>query len=145
MKGIQSFSFQAKGHQNIRASHKTTLELTTDTHMTQKGDCIIGVSSTHGLNDLPDKLKKKIQLSSSLIILILKIDKNEVKITGHGNPALSLSHANDMVVRKSSFTCSRTLCINSSHGSADLPLEFVDLLKQGTIIDVRIEVHENYF
>ncbi|MHA1911399.1 MAG: DUF371 domain-containing protein [Candidatus Kariarchaeaceae archaeon] len=144
MKGTH-FSFKARGHQNISASHKTTLELTTDTHMTQKGNCIIGVSSTHGLNDLPDELKKLIQLSSSLIIIILKIDKNEVKITGQGHPDLSLSHMSDMVIRKSSFTCSRTLCINSSHGSADLPLEFIDLLKEEAIINVRIEAHKNYF
>ncbi|MCG3217369.1 MAG: DUF371 domain-containing protein [Candidatus Heimdallarchaeota archaeon] len=140
-----SFSFQAKGHRNIRASHKSTLELTTDSNVTKKGDCIIGVSSTHGLNDLPDEIKTIIKLSSSLIIIILKIGENEVKITGQGNPNLSLSHVSDIVARKSSFTCSRTLCINSSHAAADLPIEFVDLLKEDTIIDVRIEVLANYY
>ena len=148
MKGTHStvsFSFQAKGHKNIRASHKTTLELTTDTHVTEKGDCIIGICSTHGLNDLPDEIKKLIQLSSSLIIIFLKVGKNEVKITGQGNPNLSLSNENDMVIRKSSFTCPRTLCVNSSHGAVDLPIEFVNLLKKDTKISVRIEVHGTYF
>jgi hypothetical protein len=148
MKGTHStvsFSFQAKGNKNIRASHKTTIELTTDTHVTKKGDCIIGICSTHGLNDLPDEIKKLIQLSSSLIIIILEINKVKVKITGQGSPNLSLSHTNDMVLRKSSFTCSRTLCINCSHGAADLPIEFVDLIKKDTTINVRIEVYDTFF
>jgi hypothetical protein len=140
-----SFSFQAKGHPNIKASHKTTLELTTDTHVTKKGDCIIGVSSTHGLNDLSDEIKKMIQHSSSLILIILKIGNFEVKITGQGSPNLSLSHKNDLVIRKSSFTCPRTLCVNSSHGAIDLPIEFVNLLKEDKVINVRIEVQEGHF
>lgn len=140
-----SFAFQARGHRLIKASHKTTLELTKDHNLTEKGDCIVGVSSSHGLNDLPIGIKKKIQLSSSLVVLKLKIGEGKVKITGQGDPNLTLTHLTDIVIRKSSFTCPRTLFINSSHGATDLPEAFVNLLKEDTTINAIIEVQENYF
>ena len=33
----------ARGHPNIRATHKTTLEVTKEKELSPRGDCIIGI------------------------------------------------------------------------------------------------------
>jgi hypothetical protein len=36
----------AQGHENILATHKTTLEFTKDKRLSKKGDCIVAVAGT---------------------------------------------------------------------------------------------------
>jgi uncharacterized protein len=52
------FEIQFFGHANIRSNHKKTIEITKDSHLTTRGDCIIGVNASAGCNDLPESLKK---------------------------------------------------------------------------------------
>jgi hypothetical protein len=34
---------EARGHKKIRGTHRTTFEFTKEAHLTERGDCIIGV------------------------------------------------------------------------------------------------------
>ena len=47
------------GHENIRSNHKKTIEITKESHLTTRGDCIIGVRANSSCADLPDALKNK--------------------------------------------------------------------------------------
>ena len=38
------------GHPEVRGEHKTTMEITTEKHLTEKGDCIIGVNAKVACN-----------------------------------------------------------------------------------------------
>ena len=50
--------FFAKGHKNVLSTHKTTFEVTKETELSKRGNCIIAVESTMGAIDLPDSSKK---------------------------------------------------------------------------------------
>ena len=64
------YTFKAFGHINVLADHKTTLEITKDSHITKNGNCII-------LTDL-DKQGKELygKLNSGLQQFGVKVDNN---------------------------------------------------------------------
>ncbi len=134
------YSFIASGHENVTSKHKSTFEITTDKSLTLKGDCIVGVNSNVTLNDFPEELRDKIQTDDHKIELILKTSNASDKIVGYGSSDLSLDHPSDMVCRKSTFTCSRTLMINSDKAACDLNKDLINDLKQGLALEVIIKV-----
>ena len=117
------------GHKEVLSLHEKTLEITKDDSLTSQGDCIVGVNSGTSCIDLPDKMKKKIQDPESKIKFTIKAGKFIFKIQGHGSPKLTLKHVSDIVLRKSAFTCSRTIAINCDKASSDIPRDFVHLLQ----------------
>ncbi|WP_461436570.1 DUF371 domain-containing protein [Methanosphaera sp.] len=133
------YSFIAMGHENVTSLHKSTFEITTDKALTLKGDCIIGVKSNVTLKDLPEDLKKQIQTDNEKIELFLETDNCSDKIVGYGSSKLTLDHPTDMVCRKSDFTCSRTLMINSNKAAKDLDKNLVNELKNGSKLKITIK------
>ena len=133
------YSFIAMGHENVTSLHKSTFEITTDKTLTLKGDCIIGVKSNVTLKDLPEDLKKQIQTDNEKIELFLETDNYSDKIIGYGSSKLTLDHPTDMVCRKSDFTCSRTLMINSNKAAKDLDKKLVNELKNGSELKITIK------
>ena len=97
------------GHEQVLSLHEKTLEITKDDSLTPQGDCIVGVNSGISCIDLPEKMKEKIQNPKSKISFTLKVGKFSFKIQGHGSEKLTLKHVSDIVLRKSAFTCSRTI------------------------------------
>ncbi len=130
----------ATGHNNIRAMHRTTLEITKENHLTPKGDCIVAVSADKGLQNLPDTFKNKLRNENSRLEIIIKSNGIEEKITAGGHPELTLSHPTDMVVRKSNFICNRTLAINSDKAARDLDRGLVDKLKTGGNVIIELKL-----
>ena len=47
----------AFGHKNVRATHRTTLEITKDEELSVRGDCIVAVAADKGFFDLKPKFK----------------------------------------------------------------------------------------
>lgn len=135
------FKIQAKGHYNIRSKHKSTFEITKDPELTLAGDCIIGVAIDKSMNDFSDDLKKKIANKDTKIRIKLKTKNNFDEIVGYGHPNLTLDHPTDIVCRKSSYVCSRTLMINSNKASCDLNPDLIDDLKKESILDFEIYVN----
>ncbi len=126
------------GHKHVLSLHEKTLEITKDDNLTPQGDCIVGVNSNISCIDLPEKMKKKIRDPKSKIKFTLKVGKFSFKIEGHGSEKLTLKHVSDIVLRKSAFTCSRTIAINCDKASSDIPRDVVSLLQnpqtKGTMI-----------
>ena len=126
------------GHKHVLSLHEKTLEITKDDNLTPQGDCIVGVNSNISCIDLPEKMKKKIRDPKSKIKFTLKVGKFSFKIEGHGSEKLTLKHVSDIVLRKSAFTCSRTIAINCDKASSDIPRDLVSLLQnpqtKGTMI-----------
>ncbi|MHA2357674.1 MAG: DUF371 domain-containing protein [Candidatus Heimdallarchaeaceae archaeon] len=138
---MASFSFYCYGHPNLLATHKSTLEITTEKNLTHKGDCIIGVSSTEVLPNLPNELKKKIKQSNSEIHVVLEIDGTVEEIRGYGNPELELSDATAIIIRKSDYICSKTLMINSNKAAWEISREIIKLMRNSkTKMKVTISV-----
>jgi hypothetical protein len=122
-------TIQFTGHKQILSLHEKTLEITKDDSLTPQGDCIVGVNSGMSCIDLPEKMKKRIQNPESKIKFTIKAGKFTFKIQGHGSEKLTLKHVSDIVLRKSAFTCSRTIAINCDNASSDIPRDLVSLLQ----------------
>ena len=117
------------GHENILSLHEKTIEITKDSELSLSGDCIIGTNSSLACIDLPEKFKKKIQNSATTIVFTIVTDEHSFSIHGKGSNKLTLKHTNDIVLRKSAFTCSRTIAINCDKASDDIPRIMVKKLQ----------------
>ena len=123
------FEIEFSGHENIRSNHKKTIEITKESKLTVRGDCIVGVNAKYSCSDLPEDLKEKLQDPSSEIEFSIKVEDHEFVVKGKGPEDLILSHPEDIVIRKSDFVCPRTLAVKCDKASDLLPREMVSLLQ----------------
>jgi hypothetical protein len=117
------------GHENIRSNHKNTIEITKESHLTPRGDCIVGVSANSSCNDLPEELKNKLKNPETTVKLLIKVGDDEFSLKGKGHPNLTLTHQEDIVLRKSDFTCPRTLSVKCDKASDLVPREMITKLQ----------------
>ncbi len=119
----------AYGHGNIQATHKTTLEITKDKHLTKKGDCIIAVAADKGLTDLSSKFKETLRRKDVTVTIRIEAEGVVEEINASGSNHLMLTHPTEIVVRKSDYISNRTLAIRADKASHDLSKKLVDKLK----------------
>ncbi len=120
----------ARGHPNVRAKHKTTLEVTKEKELTLRGDCIIGVKADKSLKDFNDEIKDWLRMGKPILVEIVLPDyglKDYLK--AFGSPKLTFRHETDIVIRKSDFVCDRTLAIKSNKSAKDINREMIELLR----------------
>ena len=117
------------GHKNILSLHKKTIEITKDNELTVNGDCIVGTNSALACVDLPEKFKKKLQNPDTTIEFTIVANEHSLSIHGKGSDKLTLKHTNDIVLRKSAFTCSRTIAIKCDKASDDIPRVMIKKLQ----------------
>jgi hypothetical protein len=117
------------GHENIRSNHKKTIEITKESHLTTRGDCIIGVSANSSCADLPEELKNKLRDSKTYVRFLIRVDDDEFVLEGMGHSDLTLTHDEDIVLRKSDFTCPRTISVKCDKASDLVPREMVSKLQ----------------
>ena len=117
------------GHENIRSNHKKTIEITKELHLTPRGDCIIGVNASSSCADLPQELKNKLKNSKTNVHFLIKVGDYEFALQGKGHPDLTLTHDEDIVLRKSDFICPRTLSVKCDKASDSVPREMVSNLQ----------------
>ncbi len=122
-------SFKAKGHQNVRSTHKTTFMTTKETELSLRGDCIIVVSAEMGLKDLPQEAKDLARFSETSITFRINVGDHTFEAKGNGHPDLEYKDPIDMVARRSTYTCGRTLMINCDKTSQDIPDDVVKALQ----------------
>ena len=127
------FEIGFSGHENIRSTHQKTIEITKESHLTPKGDCIIGVNATSSCADLPQELKNKLKISSTKINFSIRVGKHEFILEGRGHPDLILTHSDDIVIRKSDFICPRTLAVKCDKASSLIPREMISMLQDPNI------------
>ena len=121
-----------EGHPNVQSLHPRTIEITKDKNLTLKGDCIIGVNANKSCKDLIPKIKEKIKKNNSVIEIELIVEPYSFIIKGSGNEDLLLSNSKDIVLRKSSFICDRTLSLNCDYSSLEIPREIIESLKNSS-------------
>ena len=126
--------FNAYGHQNVISDHKSTVELTSEDYLTQQGTCIVGVRADMTLNELDSEIKQLASSESTEIILRMTVDELTEEVTGTGGTRLTYSDPTSMVARTSSYECGRTLMINADKAASDLSRDFVEKLKDNTVV-----------
>ncbi|KAG2473767.1 MAG: hypothetical protein NPMRTHETA2_810010 [Nitrosopumilales archaeon] len=122
------FEIEFTGHQNISSLHEKTIEFTKESHLTPKGDCILGVNASCGCKDIPIEMKKILKNSNTVVRFSIKVNDYSIKIVGKGHNNLLLDDPNDIVLRKSEFICPRTLAISCDKSSVSIPRDMVQLL-----------------
>jgi len=123
------FEIPFYGHKNVRAYHPRTIEITTEPDLTLQGDCIIGVAAECGCKKIPESLKKKLRRSDSQVTITITVNGKSFKVTGNGHEDLRLENPHDIVIRKSSFLCPRTLAVRCDKSSEDMPREMIKQLQ----------------
>jgi len=119
----------AHGHLEIRATHPTTLEVTRDRSVTPRGDCIVAVNASKSTANLSEEFKDTARNPRTRITMTLQVEGAVEVIRGHGHPNLTFTHPTDIVVRKSTYVCPRTLMVGADRAAADLRRETVSKLK----------------
>ena len=127
-----------RGHPLVRSAHPTTIEITTEDHLTERGDCIIGVGASKGCAGLDGRVKDALKSDKAMVTLTIVVGGNSFVVKAGGDPRLELSHPGEMVIRKSEFVSGRTLAVRASAASKDIPRGMVHLLRNpattGTLV-----------
>ncbi len=133
----------AYGHENIQATHRSTFEITKDARLSEKGDCVVAVSADKSMADLSPKFKKNLRKKNARVIILIETKEEAETVNAFGSQRLILTHPTDIVVRKSSYICNRTLVIQADKAACALSRELVEKLrnpKQRVKITLTVEV-----
>jgi len=123
----------------VRSAHPTTIEVTTEDHLTPRGDCIVGVGASAGCAQLDAQLKEGLRRKGSRVTIRLFVGSSTFEVKAEGDPRLELSHPHDIVIRKSDYVSDRTLAVNADAAARDIPREIVQQLKNPDTVG-RLEI-----
>ena len=141
MKAVEAII--ARGHEKILATNKSTFEITKDTYLTKRGDCIIAVGAGKGITDLSDEFKKILRKKDAKLTVVIQVGGEKEVVVARGNSRLTFNHPTDLVVRKSNYICARTLAIKANKAALDLSRSFVTKLRNSQQeIDVMLTVED---
>lgn len=133
---MRTVSFRAYGHENVMGTHKTTLELTSETFLTPQGTCIVGINSELTLNRLDEDIKSLAQSENTEIRLALLVNDLSEEIVGRGSLGLTYTDETSMVIRTSSYECPRTLMVNADKAATNISREIIkELQNPATSVD----------
>ncbi|MBN1544828.1 HAD-IA family hydrolase [Candidatus Woesearchaeota archaeon] len=127
------YTFTARGHRNILATHKNTLEFTKDREMSPDGDCILGLEADFSIGEL-----QKMARSHSQLLMRIKAGglADEIEFTVNKN----FSSEHELVIRFSEFSSDRTFGFRATKSARQLDRDLVEKLKDpGQRITIEIE------
>ncbi len=133
-------SITAQGHPNIRAKHRTTFQVTKETHISKRADCVIGINADKATYDLSESTKRALRTDQARICVTLCVGELQELITGYGSSNLTCSNRQDIVARRSDFTSDRTLMIKADKAAVDLDRRLIERLKKLEDIIITVEV-----
>jgi len=118
-----------RGHPMVLALHPMTIEVTTDTRLTSRGDCIVGVAAEKGCEGLRSETKRALASSDARVSLRMVVAGQSFAFEARGDPRLTLTHPHDIVIRKSDYVSDRTLVVGADAAAKDIPRGMVRLLR----------------
>jgi len=117
-----TYIFHARGHPNLLATHKNTLEFTKDKDLSVNGDCIVGIDADFSLAEL-----KRLAQKHNTLKMIITAGKNSDWLTFKANKDFSSNH--ELVLRLSEFPSDRTYGFRSTKSAKMIDRKLVDKLK----------------
>ena len=133
-------TIRCTGHSLVRGNHPTTFEVTKEIHLTLAGDCIIGICADKGARDLSPELREAMKQDGAQILTRLVCGDISVEIHGCGSSQMTLDHPTDLVWRRSTFVCGRTIAVQCDGVAATLPRELMAALQEGKEMTVEMTV-----
>ena len=122
---------RCRGHPLVLGTHPTTFEVTCEDHLSKNGNCIVGIAADKGCAGLSPAFKSVLTHDDAVLITLLECDGVCVTVRSRGSSQLLLDHPTDMVWRKSTFVCGRTIGIVSDRVALTLPRELMIRLARG--------------
>lgn len=127
---------KARGHPLVRATHRSTLEITRDPQLTPRGDCIIAVNADKGALHLSPYFKSVASRDSARVIAALQCGDTWEAIGAWGASKLTFTDPNSIVIRRSAYIDGRTVAVKSDKAAAHISRELVSLLKRANALVV---------
>ena len=135
-------TIHCRGHKNVRAQHKSTFEITKETDLSPNGDCIIAVGADRGAADLSPAFRDALSRDGTILTTTLSCGGITATVRSEGCPGITLTHGTDLVWRRSTFLCPRTIAVYSDHTACELPRELIEKLQneEEMIVTLRAEL-----
>ncbi|WP_121740774.1 DUF371 domain-containing protein [Natronorubrum halophilum] len=131
---------RARGHENVRAEHASTFEVTTDDYLTPAGDCILAIDADRAPADFDPAFVEACQDSDATITVTIEAGGCRDSVTGHGDPDLELTNERSAVGRTSDYVDDRTIVNDAPFAAAGFDRDLVDALAGGAEATVTITV-----
>lgn len=126
------YSFSCKGHKNILALHRNTIEFTKEKEISLQGDCIIGTCADFDLELLIDFVRQNRDKTVEA-----EIKTGELRQTFNFFFNRDFLDEHEIVIRKTDFLSKRTLGIKADVAAQDIDRDFARELRNG---ETKIEV-----
>ncbi len=129
----------AYGHPNIKATHRSTLEITTEDYLTPRGDCIIAIKADKAAKHLNPRLKNLLKKDNTILIIQLQTQDTKDTIIAQGHKNLTLTSPTSIVIRKSTYIDDRTIAIKANKAAKNINRKLINYLKnKQQIINIRL-------
>jgi hypothetical protein len=128
---MPSIAVRARGHEHVAATHRSTLELTSDDFLTPAGDCILGIEADLVPADVEAEVVSACQDRGATIELVLEAGGHRDVITGRGDSNLSFEGDRSLVCRTSDYVDDRTVMVGADKAAADVDRDLVEALAAG--------------
>jgi len=140
---VRTETIRARGHEHVRATHGTTLEVTTDDWLTPAGDCIVAVEADRSpaafapefvdaCRDAGARMEARIRVGAD--------DAHEAVVAGRGHPGLTFESDRGAVVRTSDHVDDRTVMVGADAAAAELDRGLVAALADGAALELTLAV-----
>lgn len=131
---------RATGHDNVRAEHESTFEVTTEDFLTPSGDCILGIDADRSPSDFDEQFVEAAQDETATIRATFEAADQTITITGRGDPRLSFENEVSMVGRTSDYVDDRTIMVEADGAATDVDRDFVEALADGADLIITLTV-----
>lgn len=121
---------RAQGHVNVQATHSSTFEVTLGSHLSVRGDCIIGVNASHSAQDINTLIGAALKRVDTQVHTYLSVNEIIDQVHGFGSPHLLLTSPTSLVWRTSDFIDERTIAIRCDKAAKDLSRQLIESLQQ---------------
>ena len=122
---------RARGHDNVRAEHASTFEVTTDDWLTPAGDCILAVEADRAPSAFDPSFVDACRDRGARITARVAVGDHVQTVEGRGHPHLSFESDRSAVARTSDYVDDRTVMIDADHAAAGFDRAMVDALREG--------------
>lgn len=126
----------ARGHVNVSATHRNTIEVTRDDYVTRRGDCIIACCADKAASDLLSIKRVLASHDVSMVIMVIVAGSSMEVVVGLGVRWLKLSDAGRIVARRSGYIDGSTVMIAANKAAKDLGRDLVNKARDGEPIGV---------
>jgi hypothetical protein len=135
---------RASGHDNVRAEHASTFEVTTDDWLTPAGDCILAVEADRAPADFDPAFVAACQDRDAHITCEVAVGDHAHSVDGRGHPDLTFESDRSAVARTSDYVDDRTVLVDADHAAAGFDRTMVEELREGAelVFTLRVEPGE---